>query len=127
MSHHHELGSKCEEPHAKNSSFVICPLGAFRLRGPERGAEHPAELATLLGEAGNQCLRSHTSLQDNEQPDPGLIELSNSNTEFVNEICTALRASRLRIVRSRRSARAQDPPGNMPSCSRFGQAGDEVE
>jgi len=85
--------------------MVICHLAlqAFGLCGPDRSAENTRKLAILLDQAGNQCLRSHTSLWDNEQPYASLIELFNSNTEFVDEVCAALCTSGLCIVWSRRS------------------------
>jgi hypothetical protein len=63
------------------------------LGGPDRRAEDGGKLTIFLDEVLDQCDRSHPSFQNDEEPDAGLIELFNSDTEFVNEVCAAFRTS----------------------------------
>ena len=68
----------------------------FALGGPDRRAEDAGELTIFLDELFDQCGRGHPSFQNDEEPDAGLIELFDGDSEFMYEVRTALPPPALR-------------------------------
>jgi hypothetical protein len=95
--------------------FVICHLRmrylsflesrGFALGGPDRRAEDAGKLTIFLDELLDQYGRGHPSFQNDEEPEAGLIELFDGDSEFMYEVGTALRPSHFDVILGWRSAR----------------------
>ena len=68
--------------------------------GPDRCAEDAGKLTIFLAEVLNQGGRGHPSFQNDGEPDAGLIELFDGDSEFMYEVGTALRSPRFAVVRA---------------------------
>jgi hypothetical protein len=68
----------------------------------------------------------HPSFQNDEEPDAGLIELFDGDSEFLYEVGTALRTPRFAVVRGWRSTRTRDLAVNTTPGRCFRQASDQV-
>jgi hypothetical protein len=66
---------------------------------PDRRAQDAGKLTIFLDEGLAPCGRSHPSFQNHEKPDAGLIELFDADSEFMNEVGTALRTPSFAVVR----------------------------
>jgi hypothetical protein len=84
-------------------------------------AKDAGKLTIFLDEVLDQCARGHPGFQNDEEPDAGLIELFDGDSEFMYEVGTALRTPRFPVVRGGRSARTQDLAGNMRPADVFGK------
>ena len=65
---------------------------------PDRRAQDAGKLMIFLDEVLDPCGRSHPSFQNHEEPDAGLIELFDADSEFMNEVGTALRTPSFAVV-----------------------------
>ena len=124
--------SKIGDAPQKNLSFANGYLSfadsrGFGLGGPDRRAEDAGKLMIFLDEVLNQCGRGHPSFHNDEEPDAGLIELFDGDSEFLYEVGTALRTPRFAVVRGGRSARTQDLAGNMTPGRCFRQVPDQLQ
>ncbi len=72
--------------------------------GPDRRTKHAGKLTIFRDEVHNQRGRGHPGFENDEEPDAGLIELFDGDSEFVYEVGTALRTTRIAVVRGGRSA-----------------------
>ena len=52
--------------------------------GPDRRAEDAGKLTIFLDEVLDPCGRGHPSFQNDEEPDAGLIEVFDGDSEFIN-------------------------------------------
>ena len=107
-----------------NGYLLFVDSGGFGLSSPDRRTEDAGKLATFLDQVLDQDDWGHPSFQKDEQPDAGLIELFDGDSEFMYEVGTALCSSRFSLVPGGRNTRTQDLAGNMTPGRCFRQAPD---
>ena len=73
-----------------NGYLSFADSRGFGLGGPDRRAEDAGKLTIFLNEVPDQCGRGHPSFHNDEEPDAGLIELFDGDSEFMYEVGTAL-------------------------------------
>ena len=87
-----------------NGDLLFADSRCFGLGRPDRRAEDAGKLTIFLDEVLDQCGRGHSSFQNDEEPDAGLIELFDADSEFVYKVGAALRTPSFAVVRGGRSA-----------------------